>query len=57
MIALAAANGDESKLHYMDAKTEAQTVEIHKEIHAEYSDKHFFSWWNKYRREQPDVFQ
>ncbi len=57
MIALSAANGDESKLRIMDADTEKKTAEMNQAIIPQYADKHFYSYWNKFRKEQPDVFE
>lgn len=56
MIALAAANGDENKLGIMDAETESKTAEMNQAIIPQYADKHFYSWWNKFAKEQPDVY-
>ena len=56
MISLAAANGDERKLRIMDAATESRTAELNQAIIPKYADKHFYSWWNKFAKEQPDVF-
>ena len=56
MIALAAANGDEKRLQIMDEETSVATAKLHADILPSYADKHFYSWWNKFKREQPDVF-
>lgn len=56
MIALAAMGGDESRLSVMDEETSVATAKLHADILPSYADKHFYSWWNKFRREQPDVF-
>ena len=56
MIALAAANGDEKRLQIMDEETSVATAKLHADILPSYADKHFYSWWNKFKREQPSVF-
>ena len=56
MVALAAVNGDVKRLQIMDEETSAATAKLHADILPSYADKHFYSWWNKYKREQPDVF-
>ena len=56
MIALAAVNGDEKRLQIMDEATSVKTAKLHADILATYADKHFYSWWNKFKREQPSVF-
>ena len=56
MIALAAMGGDESRLSVMNEETSVATAKLHADILPSYADKHFYSWWNKFRREQPDVF-
>ena len=57
MIALAAVNGDESRLLIMDEKTSVATAKEHAEILSSYANKHFYSWWNKFMKEQPSVFE
>ena len=57
MIALAAANGDENRLLIMDEKTSVATAKLQAETLPSYADKHFYSWWNKFKREQPSVFE
>ena len=57
MIALAAMGGDESRLLVMDEKTSLATAKMHAEILSSYANKHFYSWWNKFRKEQPSVFE
>ena len=57
MIALAAVNGDEKRLQIMDEATSVKTAQLHADILATYADKHFYSWWNKFKREQPSVFE
>ena len=41
----------------MDEKTSVATAKEHAEILSTYANKHFYSWWNKFMKEQPSVFE
>ncbi len=61
MTAMAAVAGDRAKLSVLEDSFMASqaTVEAFRseDTREKYSVKHFFSWWNKYLKEQPEVFQ
>jgi len=59
VLALQAAGGDVTKLSKVDPEVAKRAGELYTSpVELEkYARKHFFSWWNRYRREEPEVFE
>lgn len=59
MMAMMAVGGDISKLKMIDDEIVKDCAKRYgTQGYLEmYSVKHFYSWWNKFTREQPEVFQ